>query len=257
MGPLVGIGGVAVPGGAVKTVEDLLDAACRATGFPPGEPFKWSPGREMWMHQHLVGDARQEFFIHALRIVRDAGSKAIVVIEGEDHRTATRARTHEADVTRLSLERANNHLVRSADYGVVVVARPSGDRREEGRFLAGCLETLQMGTDFVRPERIAINVLSTPARLVRLLQVADIITSCTMAFVAGENQFSPPVFAEVRAALLSNLGRIGGVGLKLHPDFIFANLYHWLVGDMDFWKLGMGVSLPLPTRPYSRGPDAP
>ena len=31
-------------------------------GFPPNEEFKWSPRRDMWMHQNLVAERRQVFF---------------------------------------------------------------------------------------------------------------------------------------------------------------------------------------------------
>ena len=48
--------------------------------------------------------------------------------------------------------------------------------------------------------------------------------------------------------------RIGGVGLKLHPDFVYANLYHWLVGDAHYWRGNIGTPLPLKGRPYSTDP---
>jgi hypothetical protein len=28
------------------------------------------------------------------------------------------------------------------------------------------------------------------------------------------------------------MGRIGGFGIKIHPDFNYANLYHWLLATM-------------------------
>ena len=38
--------------------------------------------------------------------------------------------------------------------------------------------------------------------------------------------------------------RIGGVGLKIHPDLRYANLYYWLVGDDVIFKGWNGFPLP-------------
>jgi hypothetical protein len=89
------------------------------------------------------------------------------------------------------------------------------------------------GTRFVRFSRIAINLLCTQSRFVRLLQCADLVTSCVMAYVAGENVWSPRLFASLIPLLHSKDGRIGGCGLKFqytrHRD-----LYHWLLGDSTY-----------------------
>jgi hypothetical protein len=122
-----------------------------------------------------------------------------------------------------------------------------------------CLETLQAGTNYVLPDRIAINVVSTPSKLVRLLQLADVVTSCTTAMVSGENNFAPLIFPEVRKLMVSSLGRVGGYGLKIHPDVRYRNLYHWLVGDTHFVRGWMGGPMPMPlsSYPYSKGPFEP
>ncbi|MEW6233637.1 MAG: DUF3800 domain-containing protein [Chloroflexota bacterium] len=251
MGPLVAIGGILVPGQAVWHLERAIDTLCADYGFPQGEEFKWSPGRDLWMRDNLVGETREAFFIDVLSMAERGGVKAIVVIEDTNLRTATSAPNAEMDVTRLFLERVNIQLRRMRSEGIVIVDRPSGDRANEDRFLANCLETLQAGTTYVKPDRIVLNVLSTPSKLVRLLQAADVVSSCTVAAVGGEARFSPPVFALIKRLLFSDMGRIGGVGLKIHPDYRYANLYHWLLGDLHFWKAGAGVSLPLTDRPYS------
>jgi hypothetical protein len=58
----------------------------------------------------------------------------------------------------------------------------------------------------------------------------------------------------IRKLFDSNSGRIGGVGLKIHPDYIYANLYHWLVGDKKFYKGFNDFPLPFPNRPFNTGP---
>ena len=257
MGPLVSIGGIYVPSQAVGNLERAIETLCADYGFPPREEFKWSPGRKLWMRDKLVREDRQEFFIRMLNLARDSEVKAIVVVEDTDYGTATGAPCAEEDVARLFLERVHKLLDKVGAEGLVIVDRPSGGRADEDRFLANCLETLQSGTDYVKPDRIALNVLSTPSKLVRLLQVADVVSSCTLAAVGGEDCHSPPVFDVVRPLLHSDMGRIGGVGLKIHPDLRYVNLYHWLLGDSHFLKRGVGHPLPLGDFLYSSDPDNP
>ena len=65
------------------------------------------------------------------------------------------------------------------------------------------------------------------------------------------------MFAAVKPFLASEAGRIGGVGLKLHPDFSCANLYHWLLGDAHFFRRNMGWPLPFKDRMYVKDPNLP
>lgn len=254
VGKLVAIGGIHVPDQTVRPLEKQIGDLCDTCGFPTGEPFKWSPGPELWMHDHLRGHQRQSFFIAVLTLLEQADVTAIVVIEDASCRPATCGLSAEMDVTRMFLERADQHLKAVRCQGIVITDRPGGGAEAQNRFLADCAEALQTGTEYVSLKRIAF-VLSTPSKLVRLLQAADMVTSCTRAFVAGEKQFSPPVFNAVKRILRSEGGRIGGVGLKIHPDFKYANLYHWLLGDTHVWRPGPAIPLPSPDRAYSSSPD--
>jgi len=161
------------------------------------------------------------------------------------------------DVTLLFLERAHHQLNARQCNGIVIVSQPSGDRKSESEFLASCAEALRRGTQYVKLDRIVLNVVPSPPKFIRLLQVADVVTSCTTAFVGGESSFSPPVFDGVKRMLAKELGRIGGVGLKIHPDFKYANLYHWLVGDTHFIRFMEGFAFPLSDHPYSSDPYKP
>lgn len=258
MGPLVAIGGVVVPAAYLGGLEQEISEICEDFGFPPGQEFKWSPRRDQWMYGSLVEDRRREFFLEVLRLAGAHGAGVAAVIEDTRYAAATRdAPSPEADVTRMFLERVDTYL-RTADVsddGVVIADRPGGGRGEEDEFLLECLEMLQEGTRYVKPERIAIPPPSAPSQLVRLMQLADAVTSCTLAFVGGESQYAPPVFEAIRPLLLRDGHRIGGIGLKIYPDFVYANLYHWLLGDSHHAKLGMGIPFPLAGRPYARDPD--
>jgi hypothetical protein len=255
MGPLVATGGIVVPASSVGDLERAIDSVCGAYGFPTGQPFKWSPSRDMWMYASLTGDRRRDFFLAALRLVRKGGGIAVVVICDKTCSPATDAESPELDVTQMLLERVHNQVGSPRAPGFVVVATPPGDRTAETHFLKNCLETVRQGTRYATLDRIAL-VLSTPAKLSQLLQVADVVTSCTLAAIAGEAKYAPPLFEEIRGLLRSELGRIGGTGLKIHPDGRYANLYHWLLGDTVLVRYPSGFPLPAASLPYASAPDS-
>lgn len=252
MKELVGIGGVSLPAASTRAVETKLEAVCRAYGFPPREPFKWSPGKELWMREGLRDEARQNFYLEVLAVLRDAGGVALVAAADKQYKTATAATTHESDVVNLLLERAQLHLTRKGCDGLVIADRPGGGAPDLEKFLLGCLEMRQEGAGYTVPERICINVVSSPSKFIRLLQAADLIVSCSLSRIGGEYTYSPPVFEAIRPLLFSDGGRVGGIGLKLHPDYVYANLYHWIDRDSTYWRFNGGWTLPLPDRPYSQ-----
>lgn len=254
MGVLIAIGGFCIKGEKIKNLSSKIDEICSKYGFPPGEIFKWSPGRELWMWDSLKGEKRSNFFREVLDSARKEEIKGIVIVEDRNKRPATeRAPNAEIDVIRLFIERIDWELFRAEDQGIIIVDRPSGDRAAEDKFLLSCLESLQAGTEYVGNKRFALNVLSTPSKLTRLLQLADLIVSCSLAAVGGEDQYSPPFFDKIREILCKESGRIGGVGLKIHPDFSYVNLYHWLLKDSYYLRRNIKLPLPIDGFPYSLG----
>lgn len=250
MGPLVAVGGIHVLDGSVKKLEDGLRERCREYGFGLPNRFKWSPGPEEWMARNLVQNRRAEFFETVLTLAAELDVRATVVICDANHEPANSGCTAEDDTLKLFLERVERRLHGLGTDGVVIVDRPSGGRAEERKFILECAEKLQSGTKYVRHKRIALNVLSASSDNSRCIQLADLVTSCTVAHVGGERRFSPRTFQAIKLLLCSDDGRFGGVGLKIHPDFKHANLYHWLCGD-EFIKRGSGgLSLPVKDRGY-------
>jgi hypothetical protein len=254
MGPLCAIGGLAVDAAYIRVIETRINEICEASGFPEGEKFKWSPGGELWMRDHLVGDQRREFFLRIINLVCEYNSCFFVMIEDTQCRTATGLDDHEVDCVNLFLERAQGFLGSNRSTGIVIAERPGGDRQDEECFLEECYDTFICGTNYLIPDRIILNVLPVAPKFVRLLQVADLITSCTLAFVSGEDRYSPPVFERLRDHFHTGLNGIAGSGIKIHPDYRYANLYYWLFGLEQFVRGGVGVPMPLPNRPYFSNP---
>lgn len=237
-----------------------LEQICHECGFPSRQDeFKWSPSRGTWMRDELKGEERHDFFTACLEAAKDHEATACVVIEDEHKRSTTHRRDdHEQDVVKLFLERSHNHLKGTDTEAIILADHPSGGRPAEAAFAANCLKTIRDGTPWANLSRIAL-VLTEDSKNTRLLQLADLIVGCTLAYVGGETNYSPPLFENHIKGLLrcETDRRIGGIGLKLHPDITYVNLYHWLLGDMTFWKSGNGFTLPKERHPYFNGPRDP
>lgn len=253
MGSLIAIGGIFVEASKLKSLNQKIESICIQYGFPEREPFKWSPGRELWMRENLIGDKRKDFFLSLLTEAETHEVGAIIVAEDTTRNTATDAQTPQLDVIRLFFERIDWKLGKIKSEGALIIDRPSGNRGNEDKFLYDCLETVRQGTQYVNMERIVLSACS-PAKFTRMLQLADLVTSCSLAAASGEKQYSPPVFEKIKVLLCRDSGRIGGVGFKMHPDYCYLNLYHWLLGDSHYHKWNVGYPLPMQGRPYLDNP---
>ncbi len=250
---MVAVGGVYVPSENVNALERRINQLCSDAQFPPGEEFKWSPGRDDWMSQGLVREPRTNFFLQVLRACGAAAVRTLVVISDKTSKHPRSCRSHEDFVIMAIIERIERLAVNAGRDVVVVFDRPGGAHADEETFLAHCLETIQDGSPFVRPTRIALNALSTSSHFVRLLQAADLVTGCVTAFVAGESRYSPQLIPTILPMLATNnLDCVGGAGIKIHPSYWYANLYHWLFRDAYLCRGNMGHPLPSLAHPYAR-----
>jgi hypothetical protein len=257
MGQLVAVGGIHVPRAAETPLTAALDQLCVDTGFPLGDEFKWSPRRNSWMYGDLKAEQRQAFFQTALTIAASFSVTATVVIADTQYRRALRTSScAEQDVTTMFLERVDNTLGTAGTTGTVFFDQPGGNRRTEERFVAECMATITTGTAYAGLKHIT-DVATASSHQLRLLQLADVVTSCTVSRFAGEATWSGPIFTFIKPLLRSEGSRIGGVGVKVHPDFVYRNLYYWVLGDTAFWKWSAGVELPCPGRYFHDAGEQP
>jgi hypothetical protein len=250
--PLVAVGGLYVPGGKVRALELSLDRLCTKFEFPKGEEFKWSPGKKDWQRENLTEARRTDFFLQALRLAREAGAQAIVAITDTGCALTGGAKTHREMATVFFLERAQNALP-AGHQAIAIFDRPSGgDRKAETAFLESTLMTIRTGTTMSKLNRLALAVV-TDSKLSRLVQLADVVTSCTASHVAHGSEFTTTPFVEgVLPMMRCVSGCRGGRGLKLSPDFRYRNLHHWLLGDDEFRKDGvLEHGLPSPDHHYA------
>jgi len=253
IGSLAAIGGVYVQGDAVGPLERALDEICTRYKFPNGEQFKWSPGKkENHMRSVIIEEVRKDFFNEILVVARFHNVSAFVIIEDVRYKPARReSKNHEEDLTALFLERANKCFQASSRDGLVIIAIPSGGAGDEDKFLANCVKLKKYGTGYSELEKLPLGVLTVNSRQIRLLQLADVIVSCVTSRVSGESDYSPTIFENIKTLFRKDMERIGGVGLKIHPDFRYANLYYWLLGDLHIIKENKGIPLPIRGIPFS------
>jgi hypothetical protein len=256
---MVAIGGIHIDADCVGPLERDLNQLCATWGFPEGQQFKWSPGTsETFMREQLIADRREAFFIDVIEKAGEFGTSACVVMADSTHRPAREtSRDHEADVTALFMERVASELRAASQDGLVVIAKPRGGSKEEHQYLGECLTLLQEGTEYEQFSNLPLGLFVAQSSRLRLLQLADLVTSCTVARVAGEIRYSPRVFDRLKPLLRQSGDRIGGFGLKIHPDFVYANLYYWLLGDRYILRGGVSTALPDPTAPFAEHPNEP
>jgi hypothetical protein len=253
-GRLVAAGAVIISESVFKTVEDQIDTICKKYGFPDREPFKWSPSRDLWMYKNLVDENRRSFFAEIIDSAAVANAELAFIACDADCQPATKSDSPERDAVTLLIERIDACFHHGDSRGIIIADRKTREARHEEKFISDCLQVLREGTEFVLPKTIFMT-LTCPSRQSRLLQLADLITSCTLAFVSGETVHSPTTFQRIRPLFPKRGGRTGGVGVKLHPDFKYANMYHWLFEDTHYWRVSVGVPLPLTDRPYATSAD--
>ena len=260
MQKLFAFGGTWVHHDHVGTLERSLDQLCDSYNFPQDEEFKWSPFRKDWMYHNLRDERREQFFLDVLRSAAEYNTKAnLTIVDVTAPHLSNVARSPEHDGTILFMENVAYSLRALRESGVMIVDRPGGGFKDQFRFMSDVKELLIDRSKYREPREMAINVLCGESHFIRLLQLADVITSCITAFVAGERTYSPSIAEAIKPLLFSYAGSIGGLGTRIHPDVDYLNLYHWLFGDNTRRYLGQQEDLQLPSdsHRYFRGPDEP
>jgi hypothetical protein len=251
MGTVVALGGVFVEETALRSLSSSIDEIAKSFGIPHGEELKWSPRKGTWIHANLHGEQRTECYSQVLRAAAAHNTRGIVICWDTGRTTLKGEKAFNKCVDYL-FERMSVHLEKRNTSAIVVADRPGGGKDQEEQFLSDFVSRIQDGTEYVVPDRILLNVLTTPSHLIRHLQLADLVTGITTAMVCGQHKFAAPLFDDVKRILIQNqFCTIGGTGLKLFPDQLI-NLYHHVLSEKTFWRVGKGagIALPYPKFPY-------
>jgi hypothetical protein len=252
MGKIIGFGGIFVHDTVLGDLEQEINDICKIYSIPHGEEIKWSPRKKSWIYKNLHGDLRTKCYLEILEASKNADCRAVVVA-WDTGRTTLQGGDAFKKVLDYAFERISLHLSGLDNLGVIVADRPGGGHKEDEQFLADFLTRINEGTDYVVPEHVPINILTTPSHLQRHLQIADLVTAITCAMVAGQTKYAEPLFPTIKDILIKNqYGYIGGTGLKLFPDELL-NLYYVVLGETHYIKAGMNAGFPLPfsDHPYA------
>ena len=244
-GRLVAFGGIFVEDGQLQALSDAVDQEARRFGVPPTEELKWSPDRRSWIHTNLVDPDRATCYSRILQVAHGLGVRALIAVGDVNRSRETPEAAFRRCVTYV-WERIEMHLGRPARSGLIIADRPGGGAKNDDALLADFLAMTSVGTGWVMPGNVKLNILTTPSHLLRHLQVADIVTGATTAAVAG-SRYAAGVFPAVKPLLIKNaLGYAGGTGLKLWPDGCL-NLYYHVLGESTYAiaRTMSGWSLPL------------
>jgi Protein of unknown function (DUF3800) len=246
MGQVVAIGGVFVEDPAIRPLAAAIDAIAVEAGIPKGTELKWSPPRGSWIHQKLHGDERQNCYARILTAAQDHRVRSVVVCCDTGRMRVDVKRAFAMCVDYL-FERVTMHLKDRDTTAIMVADRPGGGGRDENEFLSDFVELIESGTQYADPDRVLLNVLTTPSHLVRHLQLADLITGITAAMVCGAYDYAPPLFRLVKPLLIKNNNDcIGGTGLKVFPNDI-VNLYYWVLQENLLHRGGGARAYRLPS----------
>jgi hypothetical protein len=244
---IISFGGVFVDSEALKSLTKEIDEVARRFELPFWTELKWSPRRADWIHSNLHGAARRDCYCEVLKLARDHGVRALVAswCKGRSSLSAAESFDRILDYT---FERIGLHLMQLGTDGLIVSDRPGGGRKDEDDFLKRFFLRTKFGTGFVPPEPVLLNILTTDSKLVRLLQLADIVVGAVTAIIGGQDRYAIEPFEYIRPMLVTNAaGQIGGCGLKIAPDRL-ENLYYWLLGESEYSYAGGKKKIALPHR---------
>lgn len=243
MHKLMAFGGILLSGDALKPLSLAIDEIANTHGFPADEEIKWSPRRGSWMYETLKGEERAKCIDAVLAAALAHECKAIVGLCDPELRNIKPEWGFQR-CFQYALERVSNHLTDSHEEAVIIADRPSGGHKEADQFLTSFAEHLASTHNHMLEETVALNLLTAPSHMVRHLQVADLVVAITTAMFAGQTKWAASHFKRVRSMFITNRhGLIGGTGVKVYPDKLI-NLYHWVLGEDNYSKVGVMYPLP-------------
>ncbi len=249
MGKLVAYGGLLVSSESTHDLSNRIDEIAKEAGIPDREEIKWSPRKDSWIYNNLKGDDRLNCYSSIINAAKDAESIAIVTVCDPVMRNLKMEWGFERCVT-YTLERVSAYTENLSSKAVVISDRPSGGKREEDQFLTDYLGHIESDYNFMHTGNFALNMLTAPSHLVRLLQAADLITAITTAMISGQTKYAKDYIELIKPMYAKNsLGSIGGTGLKVYPDNLI-NLYHWVLSETHYCKTSRMAGIPLPLDTY-------
>ncbi|WP_158892007.1 hypothetical protein [Amycolatopsis anabasis] len=246
---LAALGGVIIPEYSTASLAILLGKIRADFGLPADEELTWRP--RLGSALAALGPELFELRRRMLAEAKACGIRSVVVIR--DVGPNQSKQDIAAESLKLFYDRVILHLRAKAAMspggcrGLICAGRPTSEK--DGHWLAASLDLTRFGQDYVRPDLIALPIVTAPSAQLPQLQLADLVVSATTAAVAGyaSGQHLVPYLHDLMVT--DACGKRAGFGIVLRPQRL-NNLYLRVFSESRCVAHG-GLEVPLPSRGLS------
>ena len=225
----VGIGGVIFHDECIDNLFSMFRSTKEVQGIPSKEEIKWSPDRDSWIAENLVGEKRISAYSAILDLVRIFGGTEIVAVIRRDM-TSYGVTDAKWKCIQFVTERFQFFLQAQEDRNGIIIADFPGSGKDEKKLLSDYYRLLDEGTDYVRPSNLIMNLLTTESHLNPGLQIADLVVGVTTSMCTPHTDYASNFWHIVARNLYQSAdGIVMGCGLKIYPreyaEDIYAKLF--------------------------------
>lgn len=253
LGSLLGLGAVIVPEDEVADYSSDLTAIRTDLSIPPGEEIKWKPSKGSFLATaggELASTLRRRMLEAA--IAHEIRTAVVIIDHGKAYKNRPKSEVGR-ELLKWLYERVSMHLDGHDDNAIVIADKPGGGSAQESRWLAQTLVLTNDGTEYIKPGRIIMPIVTAPSHHVPLLQLADLVVAATTAAVAGHPQACALGHLLLQIAHKNTHGLAGGAGIVLWPAPDLTNLLYHAFGETAYAKVAMNAGWTLPWKewPYA------
>jgi hypothetical protein len=132
------------------------------------------------LRQRLTGENRfaLDFYIEVLSLLSSYEASVVVVLWADGYTYIGEDRIID-NLIEFTFERFSGYLRTNHEKAIVIADRPSGGQKEIDKFISKFEKKYLEGTKYVSSEDVCHNILTTPSKLCRGLQLADLVVSIT------------------------------------------------------------------------------
>ena len=218
-------------------------------GVPPEVELKWSPSGGSWLKTPEGNTIRTQLRIRMFTLASSLGVRSLAVV-WDRGRVSWPVNDVRLKVLTYLYDKVSMCLKIMDGHAVVIADEPGGGPANQRAWLAETLPLTDEGTEYTKPDRIVLPIVTAPSHHIPHLQLADLIAGATTAAVAGNPHALALKPQLMTLAHRNNRGRVGGAGLTLWPPELY-NLFHWLYDDDTYIRANSGWTLPDPRLPYA------
>jgi hypothetical protein len=133
MGKVIGVGGILVEEGALRSLSDAVDAIAHGFGVPRGEELKWSPRPGSWIHGNLHGERRTKCYAQVLQAASAHNVRAIMTC-WDTGRTSLKGPAAFRENVKYLFERVTMHLEERNSHAIFIADRPGVGKTRKRNF---------------------------------------------------------------------------------------------------------------------------